>query len=97
MWTTPNTLGQCADRECSRLRVRGTTLQPQEKEPGQRDTTKNHGRLGGICQTLGYVQSNFVIFLKRKVYNSTTAPLRLPDDDDDDDDDDDGDDDDNTH
>ena len=21
------------------------------KEPGQRDTTKNHGRLGGICQT----------------------------------------------
>ena len=26
----------------------GTTLQPQGKEPGHRDTTKNHGRLGGI-------------------------------------------------
>ena len=34
----------------------GTTLQPQEKEPGQRDTTKNHGRLGGIRQTLGSLQ-----------------------------------------
>ena len=47
---------QCADRECPRLRVLGTTLQPQGKEPGQRDTTKNHGRLGGICQTPGYLQ-----------------------------------------
>ena len=26
------------------------------KEPGQRDTTKNHGRLGGIRQTPGYLQ-----------------------------------------
>ena len=34
----------------------GTTLQPQGKEPGQRYTTKNHGRLGGICQTPGYPQ-----------------------------------------
>ena len=34
----------------------GTTLQPQGKEPGQRDTTKNHGRLGGIRQTPGYLQ-----------------------------------------
>ena len=47
---------QCADRKCSRLRVLGTTLQPQGKEPGQRDTTKNHGRLGGIRQTQGYLQ-----------------------------------------
>ena len=45
-----------ADRKCPRLRVLGTTLQPQGKEPGQRDTTKNHGRLGGICQTPGYLQ-----------------------------------------
>ena len=30
--------------------------QPQGKEPGQRDTTKNHGRLGGIRQTPGYLQ-----------------------------------------
>ena len=37
-------------------RVLGTTLQPQGKEPGQRDTTKNHGRLGGIRQTPGYLQ-----------------------------------------
>ena len=29
-------------------------LQPQGKEPGQRDATKNHGRLGGIRQTPGY-------------------------------------------
>ena len=29
--------------------ILGTTLQPQGKEPGQRDTTKNHGRLDGIC------------------------------------------------
>ena len=39
---------KCADRKCRRLRVLGTTLQPQGKEPGQRDATKNHGRLGGI-------------------------------------------------
>ena len=28
----------------------------KRKEPGQRDTTKNHGRLGGIRQTPGYLQ-----------------------------------------
>ena len=39
-----------------RLRVLGTTLHPQGKEPGQRDTTKNHGRMGSICQTPGYLQ-----------------------------------------
>ena len=33
-----------------------TTLQHQGKEPGQRDTMKNHGRLGGIRQTPGYLQ-----------------------------------------
>ena len=33
-----------------------TTLQPQGKEPEQRDTPKNHGRLGGIRQTPGYRQ-----------------------------------------
>lgn len=32
--------------------IPGATLQPQGKEPGQRDTTKNHGRLDGIRQTL---------------------------------------------
>ena len=31
-------------------------VRPQIKEPGQRDTTKNHGRLGGIRQTPGYLQ-----------------------------------------
>ena len=34
--------------EYPRLRVLGTTLQPQGKEPEQIDTTKNHCRLGGI-------------------------------------------------
>ena len=34
----------------------GQQLQPQGKEPGQRDTTKNHDRLGGIRQTPGYLQ-----------------------------------------
>ena len=48
---TPNKREQCPDRKCPRLRVLGTTLQPQGKEPGQRDTTKNHGRLGGIRHT----------------------------------------------
>ena len=33
--------------------VIGTTQQHQGKEPGQRDTTKNRGRLGGIRQTPG--------------------------------------------
>ena len=47
---------QCADRECPRLRVLWTTLQPQGKEPGQRDTMKNHGRLGALRQTPGYLQ-----------------------------------------
>ena len=42
---------QCADRKCPRLRVLGSTLQRQGKAPGQRDTAKNHGRLGGIRQT----------------------------------------------
>ena len=47
---------QCAYRKCSGLRVLGTTLQPQRKEPGQIDTTKNHDRLGGILQTYEYLQ-----------------------------------------
>ena len=38
------------------IHVLGTTLQPQGKEPGQKDTTKNHGRLGSIRQTPGYLQ-----------------------------------------
>ena len=58
-------------RKCPRLRVLGTTLQPQGKEPGQRDTTKNHGRLGGIRQT---PKSNLAICLKRQVYNSCVLP-----------------------
>ena len=33
-----------------------TKLQPQGKEPGKRDTTKNHGKLGGIRQAPGYLQ-----------------------------------------
>ena len=52
----PNKREQCADRTIPRLRVLGTTLQPQRKEPGQRDTTKNHGRLGGIRQRPGHLQ-----------------------------------------
>ena len=36
--------------------ILGTTLQPQGKEPGQRYTTKNHGRLGGTRKTPGYHQ-----------------------------------------
>ena len=47
---------QCVDIKCWRLRILGTTLEPLGKEPGQRDTTKNHGRLGGICQTPGHLQ-----------------------------------------
>ena len=47
----PINVEQCADRKCPRLRVLGPTLQPQGKEPGQRDIAKNHGRLGGIRQT----------------------------------------------
>ena len=31
-------------------------MYPQGKEPGQRDTTNNHGRLGGKRQTSGYLQ-----------------------------------------
>ena len=52
----PNQRGQCDDRKCLRLRIFGTTTQPQGKEPGQNDTTKNHGRLGGTRQTLGCLQ-----------------------------------------
>ena len=36
--------------------VIGTKQVPQRKEPGQIDTTKNRGRLGGIRQTPGYLQ-----------------------------------------
>ena len=35
--------------------VIGTKQLPQRKEPGQRDTTKNRGRLGGVRQTPGYL------------------------------------------
>ena len=51
--------------EMSMLRVLGTTLQPQGKEPGQKDTTKNHGRLGGIRQTPAYLQKQLSICLKK--------------------------------
>ena len=34
----------------------GKTLQSQGNEPEQRDTTKNHGRLGSIRQTPGHLQ-----------------------------------------
>ena len=50
---------QGADRKCPRLRVLGTTLQPQGKEPGQRDTTKNHAKHRDIFK------SNLAICLKR--------------------------------
>ncbi len=43
---TPINVNNVLNRKCPRLRVLGTTLQPQGKEPGQRDTTKNHDRLG---------------------------------------------------
>ena len=44
----------------------------KKKNPGgQRDTTKNHGRLGGIRQTPWYIfKRNLAICLKRQVYNS---------------------------
>ena len=54
--TPINVNNTCADRKYPRLRVLGTTLQPQGKEPRQRDTTKNRGRLGGIRQTPGHLQ-----------------------------------------
>ena len=44
---TPNQREQCVDRKC----ILAKTLQHQGKEPGQRDTSKNHSRLGGIRQT----------------------------------------------
>ena len=43
------------------------TIQPQGKEQGQRDTTNNHGRLGGIRQTPGYLQNQHSICLERGV------------------------------
>ena len=53
---TPINVNNVLIEKCPRLRVLGTTPQPQGKEPRQRDTTKNHCRLGGIRQTPGYVQ-----------------------------------------
>ena len=54
---------------CIQYSVLGTTLQPQGKEPGQRDTTKNHGRLG-----TGRDIFNLLICMKRQVYNSCVLP-----------------------
>ena len=66
---------QCADRKCPRLRVLGTTLQPQGKEPGQRDTTKNHGRAGRHTPNTGISsKATLAICLKRQVYNSCVLP-----------------------
>ena len=53
---TPINVNTVLIKKYLRLRVLGTTLQPQGKEPGQRDTTKNHGRLGGIRKTPRYLQ-----------------------------------------
>ena len=44
---TPINVNNALIENVPRLRVLGTILQHQGKEPGQRDTTKNHGRLGG--------------------------------------------------
>ena len=63
-----------ADRKCPRLCVLRTTLQPQGKEPGQRDTTKNHGRLGGIRQTPGYLPKQPCHLPEELVYNSCVLP-----------------------
>ena len=52
------------------LCVLGTTIQHQGKEPGQRNTTKNHSRLRGICQTRDIFKSNIAICLKKQVYNA---------------------------
>ena len=57
-----------------RLRVLGTTLQPQGKESGQRDTTKNHDSLCGIAKHRDIFKSNLAICLKRQVYNSCVLP-----------------------
>ena len=44
------------------------------KEPGQRDTMKNHGRLGGIAKHRDIFKSNLAICLKRQVFNSCVLP-----------------------
>ena len=54
--------------------VLGTTLQPQGKEAGQRDTAKNHGRLGGIAKHRDVFKSKLAIYLKRQLYNSCVLP-----------------------
>ena len=51
-----NTVNNVSIEKLKALRILGTMLQPQGKEPGQRDTTKNHGRLGRMCQTPGSLQ-----------------------------------------
>ena len=49
-------------------------LQPQGKEPGQRDSTKNHGRLGGIRQTPGYLPKQPCHLPEGQVYKSCVLP-----------------------
>ena len=53
---TQNQHEQCVDRKCWRIRILGTALQPRGSEPGKRDTTGNHGRLGAIRQTTTSLQ-----------------------------------------
>ena len=64
VYITPIHVNNYADRTFRRLPILGTTLQPQEKETGQRDTTKNRGRLGGIAKYRDIFKSNLAICLK---------------------------------
>ena len=54
----------------------GTKLQPQGREPGQRDTTKNHGRLCGLRQTPGSLQKQ-PCHLPEETRYATSACCRL--------------------
>ena len=54
-------------------RILGTTLEPQVKAPGQRDTTKNHGRMGGIVKRED-ISKCTIACLKRQIHNSGVLP-----------------------
>ncbi len=65
---------QCADRKCSRLRVLGTTLQPQGKEQDKEIQRRIMAGWAAYAKHRDIFKSNLAICLKRQVYKSCVLP-----------------------
>ena len=66
---------QCADRKCPRIRVLGTTVRPQGKEPGDKEIQRRiMAGWAAYAKHWDIFKGNLAICLKRQVYNSCVLP-----------------------